>query len=169
MSYMLLCGFGLGVGVLSGLLGIGGGIVLVPGLIFLFGYSQPEAQGTSLAVLILPVAVFAVLVYYQRGFVRLPVVGWIALGFAVGAYLGATLVNHMSIEWLPWLRAAFGIMLLYVGFLFLLTPTSQRSAAALPAGLATVIFGLLGWFVRRKVLPQPARPAPPADDLDYHL
>jgi uncharacterized membrane protein YfcA len=169
MTYAMLCLFGVGVGVLSGMFGIGGGVALVPGLILLFGFSQAEAQGTSLAVLILPVAAFAVIVYYQRGFVRLPVVGWIALGFAAGAFLGAVLVNQLSVEWLPWLRIAFGIMLLYVGFVFVLTPASQRSAAALPAGLATVIAGFLSWLVRRKMLPAPARPAPPADDLDYHL
>lgn len=169
MTYAMLCLFGVGVGILSGMFGIGGGVALVPGLILLFGFSQAEAQGTSLTVLILPVAVFAVLVYHQRGFVRWHDVGWIAIGFATGGYLGATLVNNLSAEWLPWLRTAFGVVLLYVGFLFVLTPESQRSAAALPAGLAAIISGLVGWFVRRKVLPQPARPAPPADDLDYHL
>ncbi|WP_407069871.1 TSUP family transporter, partial [Loigolactobacillus coryniformis] len=50
MNFLLLFVFGTGVGILSGLLGIGGGVVLVPGLIYFFGFSQPEAQGTSLAV-----------------------------------------------------------------------------------------------------------------------
>ena len=61
-------GFGIIVGLLSGMLGIGGGVVLVPGLILLFGFSQIEAQGTSLAVLSVPVVLFAALVYYQAGF-----------------------------------------------------------------------------------------------------
>src|SRR5262245_29444741 len=58
-NYVLLFLFGIGVGVLSGLLGIGGGVVLVPGLVLLFGFSQSEAQGTSLAVLSLPILIAA--------------------------------------------------------------------------------------------------------------
>ena len=68
--YLGLLAFGLMVGVLGGLLGIGGGIVLVPGLVLLFGLSQSEAQGTSLAVLTLPVVAFAAMIYYQNGFIK---------------------------------------------------------------------------------------------------
>ena len=70
MNFLLLFLFGTCVGILSGLLGIGGGVVLVPGLILFFGFSQPEAQGTSLAVLIPPIGLFAALVYYKLN-------GWI--------------------------------------------------------------------------------------------
>ncbi len=166
MTLAMLFLFGIGVGILSGLLGIGGGIAIVPGLILLFGFSQAEAQGTSLAVLIPPIGLFAAIVYYQHGYVRLPVVGWVALGFAVGAFLGAMLVARIPHQWL---RIGFGMTLLYVGFLFVLTPAAQRSATALPAGLAALMSGLLGWLVRRKLPAAPAKPAPPADDLEYHL
>ena len=105
MNLLFLALFGVVVGILSGLLGIGGGIVLVPGLMLLFGFSQPEAQGTSLAVLIPPIGLFAAMVYYQHGYVRLPVVGWIALGFVVGAFIGAKLVPSIP---LSALRIAFG-------------------------------------------------------------
>lgn len=88
MQWLLLLVFGVVVGILSGLLGIGGGVVLVPGLILLFGFSQAEAQGTSLAVLIPPIGIFAALVYYQHGYVRLPVVSLIAVGFMFGALFG---------------------------------------------------------------------------------
>lgn len=67
MSWFLLLAFGVCVGILGGLLGIGGGVVLVPGLILLFGFSQQEAQGTSLAVMIPPIGLFAAMVYYQHG------------------------------------------------------------------------------------------------------
>lgn len=97
MSYVLLFLFGIGIGAVSGLLGIGGGILLVPGLMLLFNLSQPEAQGTSLAVLTPPIGIFAAIVYYQHGFVRLPVALWVALGFIIGACLGALLVG--SIRW----------------------------------------------------------------------
>lgn len=121
MSYFLLLLFGVVVGILSGLLGIGGGIVLVPGLMLLFVLSQPEAQGTSLAVLVPPIGVFAAVVYYQHGYVRLPVVGWIAVGFLLGALIGAKLVPMIP---LTVLRIAFGVTLLYEGFTFVMSPLS---------------------------------------------
>ncbi|HZN36271.1 MAG TPA: TSUP family transporter, partial [Pirellulaceae bacterium] len=71
MLYLFL--FGVAIGIVSGLLGIGGGILLVPGLMLLFQFSQQEAQGTSLAVLIPPIGIFAALVYIQNGDVKLPV------------------------------------------------------------------------------------------------
>src|SRR4051812_30658478 len=112
-----LVAFGVAVGLLSGMLGIGGGIVLVPGLVVLFGFTQPEAQGTSLAVLSVPVVLFAALVYYQNGFVRMPVVGAIIGGFVVGAYAGARLVPHVPADVL---RVGFSGLLLYVGITFAL-------------------------------------------------
>ena len=87
--------FGVAIGICSGLLGIGGGVLLVPGLILLFGFSQQEAQGTSLAVLVPPIGLFAALVYYQHGYLRLSVTGWVAAGFLLGALLGAWWVAHL--------------------------------------------------------------------------
>lgn len=96
MFWFWLLLFGAAIGAVSGLLGIGGGVLLIPGLVMLFGFSQAEAQGTSLAVLIPPIGIFAAMVYYQHGMVRLPVVGFIALGFMLGAYCGARFVPHAS-------------------------------------------------------------------------
>jgi uncharacterized membrane protein YfcA len=67
MEYFLLFLFGCAVGVMSGLMGIGGGIALVPGLILLFHFTPQQAQGTSVAVLIPPIGIFAEMVYYQHG------------------------------------------------------------------------------------------------------
>lgn len=157
--------FGAIVGVLSGVLGIGGGIVLVPGLMFLFGFTQSEAQGTSLAVLSVPVVIFAVLVYHQNGFVRLPVVGVIVAGFAVGAYCGARLVPHIPASSL---RLGFGALLLYGGILFVLDIRSTRPAAALPAGVAAVLVAVLGRFIRRRLSRRSlAGPTPAA--TEYHI
>ena len=128
MSYLFLFLFGTAVGVMSGLLGIGGGVALVPGLMLLFGFSQQEAQGTSLAVLVPPIGIFAAMVYYQHGFVRAPIVGWIALGFLLGALGGAKLVPVVPVLYL---RIGFGLILLYVGFMFVMTPTSARSSSRL--------------------------------------
>jgi len=169
MTYVLLCLFGVCIGLLSGMLGIGGGIAMVPGLVMLFGFTQTQGQGTSLAVLSLPVAIFAAFEYYRNDNVRLPVVGWVALGFVVGAYLGAYFVNAMPQAWTPGLHIAFGMVLLYVGFLYVLAPSSAKSVALLPAGLASLVASLLAWFLRRKVRPQRQKPPPPGDELEYHL
>lgn len=165
MFWFWLLLFGVAIGVVSGLLGIGGGILLIPGLMLLFGYSQAEAQGTSLAVMIPPIGIFAAMVYYQHGFVRLPVVGFIAVGFMIGAYFGAKLVPHVSPTHL---RLAFGVLLLYLGFVFVLNPSNGQKSVALPAGLAAVFSAVVGWFIWRRVTPKKALP-PPSNDHEYHV
>jgi len=166
MHFVLLLLFGVLVGILSGLLGIGGGVILVPGLVLLFGFSQPEAQGTSLAVLIPPIGLFAALVYYQHGYVRVPVVGWVAAGIIVGAVIGAKLVPAVP---MPALRIAFGVLLLYLGFMFVLSPSSPRSATALPAGLAGLITAVLFFWRRRAARRNQAHRPAPGDDVEYHI
>lgn len=169
MGYLLLCLFGCGVGVLSGLLGIGGGVAMVPGLMYLFGYSQAQAQGTSLAVMIPPIGIFAALVYWQNGYVQLPVVGWIAAGFVAGAYLGAKLVGHLAL--IPGgkdlLTVAFGLLLIYSGFLFVSKPLTTRSGAALPAGIATLVAAVFGLWTRRRR--RRSHLTPPSDEIEYHI
>lgn len=97
------------VGVVSGLVGIGGGAILVPALVITFGMNQHQAQGTSLATLLLPVGAFAVWQYYQAGNVDLRLAALLAVGFAVGAYFGAVLAQGASDVWL---RKTFAILLL---------------------------------------------------------
>ena len=162
-SWLLL--FGVAIGVVSGLLGIGGGILLIPGLMLLFGYSQAEAQGTSLAVMIPPIGIFAAMVYYQHGFVRLPVVGFIAVGFMIGAYFGARLVPQVSPTHL---RFAFGILMLYLGFVFVFNPTGSRTGVALPSGVAAIFSAFTARLVRRRLTPKTSLP-PPSGDHEYHI
>ncbi len=152
--------FGIAIGTLSGMLGIGGGILLIPGLMLLFGFSQTEAQGTSLAAMIPPIGLFAALVYYRAGHVQVPVAGMIALGFAVGAYFGAHLVPYVPIAVL---RVGFGILLLYLGFLFVLSPAG-KSSAALPAGVAAVVATMFAFVLRRNRRLSAADPPP-----EYHI
>lgn len=163
LFFLLLLVFGVGVGVLSGMLGIGGGVALVPGLMLLFGFSQQEAQGTSLAVLIPPIGLFAAIVYYQQGYVRLPIVGWVAVGFILGAYCGARLVPHVPIEAL---RIGFGLLMLWLGFMFVMSPASARPATALPAAVATAAAGSAGWLLRRR---KRGKSNPPNDDIEFHI
>lgn len=165
MLFLLLFLFGLTVGVLGGLLGIGGGVVLVPGLMLLFGFTQPEAQGTSLAVMIPPIGLFAALVYYQHGYVRLPVVGWVAVGFLLGALLGARLVPTLP---LAALRVMFGVLLLYLGFMFVFSPRASQTGAMLPAAVAAAVAALVARLLNREVRRR-SPPAPPGDDVEYHI
>jgi len=93
MQALLSAIVGLIGGTLGGLVGLGGGFIMVPLLIYLLGMSQHEAQGTSLAILLPPVGVLAVLQYYRAGNVDLRVALWAAVGFLVGGYLGGTVAQ----------------------------------------------------------------------------
>lgn len=87
---------GLVAGAVSGLVGIGGGIIIVPALVMLFGFSQKLAQGTTLALLVPPIGLLAALAYYQQGLVDIRAAALIIVGFVVGSLLGARYVAHLS-------------------------------------------------------------------------
>jgi uncharacterized membrane protein YfcA len=102
---------GLVAGIASGFFGIGGGLVMVPAMVYFFNLTQHQAQGTSLAVLTPPLVLLAAIEYYKQGNVNLYMAAFIALGFIVGAYLGAVFVHYVSD---PMLKRIFGILLLLV-------------------------------------------------------
>ena len=104
---------GLFVGVVAGMVGIGGGVLVIPVLMIGFGFSQAKANGTSLAMLLPPIGLFAVLSYSRGGNIDWKFAGVLAVGFAVGAYAGARLVNTGKIN-PTMLRLLFAILLLYV-------------------------------------------------------
>ena len=108
-AYILL---GLAAGILSGLIGIGGGILIVPALVFLFGFSQQQAQGTTLALLVPPIGILAAWTYYKHGFVDLKVAAFIAVGFIVGSLLGARFATGISNDLLG---KIFGTFLILIG------------------------------------------------------
>jgi uncharacterized protein len=103
---------GLTAGVLSGCFGIGGGSILIPALVILFGFTQHQAQGTSLAIMLPPVFILAVWRYYQAGNVNVPVALMMAVGLTIGALIGAHFVQAVPD---PILKRAFGIFLVLVG------------------------------------------------------
>lgn len=103
---------GLAGGVLSGLFGIGGGLVIVPGLILLLGMSQKEAAGTSLAALLLPVGILGAIEYWRGGYVDIRLAVLIALGILIGAFIGARIATGLPNELL---QRAFGVFLVLVG------------------------------------------------------
>src|SRR3954470_22828598 len=90
---LLLIGIGLAIGTLSGMVGIGGGILVIPVLMFFFGFPQARANGARRAMLPPPIGIFAVLAYWRAGNVDWPCAALLALGFAAGAYVGARVVN----------------------------------------------------------------------------
>lgn len=112
--YILL---GLVIGVLSGIVGLGGGIMIVPALVYLFHMSQHKAQGTSLAALLAPVGALAFWAYYKAGNVDIKAALLIGLGFLVGGYFGGLWAQQLS-ELV--LRRVFGTLLVIIGIRLLL-------------------------------------------------
>lgn len=109
---------GIAIGVISGLVGIGGGALLIPALVWGYGLSQIKAQGTSLAVLLLPTGIFAFWSYYKAGNVDLKLAVPIVIGFAAGGYLGGLWAQHLS----PlFLRRSFAALLLVIALKLVFT------------------------------------------------
>jgi len=90
LLYILL---GLLAGTLSGLIGIGGGVLIVPALVLPFNLSQHEAQGTTLALLVPPIGILAAWEYYRHGYVNVKIAAFVCLGFVLGGLLGARLAT----------------------------------------------------------------------------
>ncbi|SHF96401.1 hypothetical protein SAMN05444008_11515 [Cnuella takakiae] len=109
-TILLLALIGLAAGTLSGLVGVGGGIIIVPALVFFLGFTQHQAQGTSLGLLMLPVGILAVLNYYNKGFIDYRIVLIMALAFVAGGFLGSKLALALPQETI---KKIFAILLLY--------------------------------------------------------
>jgi uncharacterized protein len=105
-------------GVLSGLVGVGGGVVMVPLLILLLGFSQHQAQGTSLAVLVVPVTAIAVFNYYKEGYINWKHAAIIAAFFVVGGYFGSKIAINLDQKML---KKIFAVILLLIGGRMLLS------------------------------------------------
>ncbi len=112
MGYVAYLVWGLVIGVLSGILGLGGGIFIIPTLIFLFGLTQHQAQGTSVAMMVPPIGLMAAYRYWQDGNVVIPIAVFGAIGFFVGGYFGAGIASRISEITL---RRAFGALMVAVG------------------------------------------------------
>lgn len=105
----LLLLIGLLAGLLSGFVGVGGGIIMVPALVWLMGYGQHQAQGTSLAVLVLPVVAVAAWNYHRQHPLDLRAVGLIAGAFVVGGYLGSRMALSIPADAV---KRVFGLVML---------------------------------------------------------
>jgi len=94
---IILLLIGLIAGILGGLVGIGGGIIIVPALVYFLGFSQLQAQGSSLAMILFPVGILAVIQYYKGGYVDFKVVAIMAIGFFLGSFFGSKVsINVLS-------------------------------------------------------------------------
>jgi uncharacterized membrane protein YfcA len=169
MTFVIL---GVAIGVLSGILGLGGGVFLVPALIFLFDFSPHEAQGTSLAVLIPPIGLFAALEYYRKGYIDFSVVGFICLGFVFGAYAGAFFVDRIPV---PTMRRIFGFFMFFIALQMVFTRPDQRFGAAVPAALGTALLAVIYYLERRLGIATPRvrryleRHKPRAPRIEYNI
>ena len=111
MTWTILL-IGLVVGMVSGVVGIGGGILFVPALVWLAGMDQHKAQGTSIGALLAPVGILAFFEYYRKGNADLRVALLLAVGFLVGGYFGAAGAQHIPDLWL---RRIFALTLVVIG------------------------------------------------------
>jgi len=110
-TVLILLLIGLFAGVLSGVIGIGGGIIIVPALVYFIGFSQRTAQGTSLAILLLPVGLLGVIQFYKAGYVDVKVTAVIALAFFIGSYFGSRIALTISQEIL---KKCFAVLLIII-------------------------------------------------------
>ncbi len=117
MSSLLLLAIGLLAGVFSGMFGIGGGLIIVPALLFIVKVKELQAIGTSLAALIPPVGLLGAAEYYRNGYINLRYAGLVALGLFVGAYFGARIMISLPPELI---RRLYGVFLLLVAARMLL-------------------------------------------------
>jgi uncharacterized membrane protein YfcA len=122
---------GLTAGILSGLFGIGGGLVIVPALVLIFGFDTKMAVGTSLFVILLPTGLLGVLEYWRNNNLRVAPGLWIALGVFAGAYAGALLAGRLDAASM---KRFYAIFLVVVALYFLFGPNVSKRA--LPPGMS---------------------------------
>ncbi|HEY0742047.1 MAG TPA: sulfite exporter TauE/SafE family protein [Chryseosolibacter sp.] len=111
MNIIILLIIGLVAGILGGLLGIGGAVIILPALVFALGYSQLQAQGTTLLMLVMPVGLLAAWQYYKDGHADVKAAIILAVTFFIGSYIGARLAIHIPAELL---KKAFAVMLIVI-------------------------------------------------------
>jgi uncharacterized membrane protein YfcA len=97
-TILLLVAVGICAGILSGMVGVGGGIIIVPALVFFLAFSQKMAQGTSLGILLLPVGILGAIQYYKQGYIDMRVVVIISVAFLFGSYFGSKIALSLPQE-----------------------------------------------------------------------
>ena len=126
-TILIIIVVGIAAGVLSGLVGVGGGIIIVPALVYFIGFSQKTAQGTSLALIMLPVGIFGVMQYYKQGHVDYRIVGLLAIGFLAGSFFGSKLALNISQESL---KKVFAVLMIVIAIKMLFFDKSKKTETA---------------------------------------
>ncbi len=119
---------GIASGMLSGLVGVGGGVIIVPSLVYFLGFSQHSAQGTSLGLILLPVGILGVLQYYKHGDIDLKVVAILAGGFLAGSYYGSKIALNLPQETVKKIFAVF-MIIMAIKILFFDKPKASKLPA----------------------------------------
>ena len=127
-TIILLLLIGLVAGMLSGMVGVGGGIIIVPALVYFLAFSQKSAQGTSLGILLLPVGILAVSQYYKHGFIDVKVVLMVSAGFLVGGYFGSKLAVVLNEQTL---KKMFALMLILTAIKMLFIDKEKPKQASI--------------------------------------
>jgi uncharacterized membrane protein YfcA len=112
-TFIVLIIIGLLAGILSGLVGVGGGIIIIPLLIILLGLTQHQAQGTAIFAMLPPIGILAAMNYFKQGFVKWEYAVVVALTFVIGGYFGSKLSLSLPPQTV---RRIFGIVMLIGGF-----------------------------------------------------
>lgn len=123
---LILLLVGLAAGILSGLVGVGGGIIIVPCLVFFLGFSQKMAQGTSLGILLLPIGVLGALQFYKQGYIDIKVVAIISVAFIFGSYFGSKIALRLSQENV---KRIFAVVMLLVAIKMLFFDNKKETPA----------------------------------------
>jgi uncharacterized membrane protein YfcA len=114
---LILALVGIAAGFVGGSMGVGGGIIIIPALVIFLGFSQKEAQGTSLAVLSLPVAFVAAYNYYKDGFINIKFAAVMVIAFVIGSYFGSKAALALPADTL---KKIFAVLLIAVGIKMIL-------------------------------------------------
>ena len=133
-TVIILLLIGLGAGVLSGLVGVGGGIIIVPSLVFFLGFSQKMAQGTSLGILLLPVGILGVMQFYKQGQIDLNAIWIMSITFIIGGLIGSKIALSLPQETV---RKIFAILMILIAVKFLFFDKKKTDTATAEKNNAT--------------------------------
>ena len=116
-SILIILIIGIVAGMFSGFIGIGGGLIIVPALVYFFAMSQHQAQGTSLAMMLPPIGILAVYNYYKSGFVDFKIAGILCLSFIIGSFFGSKIAISLPADTV---KRIFGVIIILVGIKMIL-------------------------------------------------
>ena len=125
-TLIILIFIGVAAGMLGGMVGIGGGIIIVPALVYFLGFSQKMAQGTSLAILLLPIGLLGVMQFYKQGYIDIKVSMVIAVAFFFGSYFGSRIALSLSQESV---KKIFAILMLLIALKMLFLDKPKKGDA----------------------------------------